>query len=150
MNQIYADTIGMTAPFLCRYGKLRGESGLVKLGVMQIVHFLDHGMDEKTGLPYHGFDSATGMKYGCVGWGRAVGWLMMGIAETLACLPEQTPQFPFMQGHLQRLTRTVAEYQRQDGSFLAYPCFRRLCRHFRDGNDRLRDSDGNPPGVSGG
>lgn len=117
MNQIYADTIGMTAPFLCRYGKLRGESGLVKLGVMQIVHFLDHGMDEKTGLPYHGFDSATGMKYGCVGWGRAVGWLMMGIAETLACLPEQTPQFPFMQGHLQRLTRAVAEYQRQDGSF---------------------------------
>ena len=116
-DHIYADTVGMTAPFLCRYGTLKKEGALVKLGVMQIVHFLDHGMDERSGLPYHGFDSRTGVKYGCVGWGRAAGWLMGGIAESLAYLPEQTPQFPFMQGHLQRLARAVAACQRQDGSF---------------------------------
>ena len=46
-----------------------------------------------------------------------MGWLMMGIAESLAILPETTPQFPFMQGYLQRLTRVVSDFQRQDGSF---------------------------------
>ena len=114
---IYADTVGMVSPFLCRYGVLRNDPSMIRLGVMQIIHFLDHGMDEKTGLPYHGFNSVTGIKYGCVGWGRAVGWLMCGIAESLMYLPEQTPQFPFMQGRLQRLARAAMDYQRQDGSF---------------------------------
>ena len=116
-SDIYADTVGMVSPFLCRYGILSGESFFVKTGVMQIVHFLDGGMDGKSGLPYHGFNSRTGMKYGCVGWGRAVGWLMLGMAESLAAIPEKTPQFPFIQGHLQNLVRAVADCQRQDGSF---------------------------------
>lgn len=114
---IYADTVGMVCPFLCRYGLLSGESAFVKMGVMQIVHFLDGGMDVKSGLPYHGFNSRTGVKYGCVGWGRAVGWLMLGMAESLAVLPENTPQFPFIQGHLQNLTRRAVDFQRTDGSF---------------------------------
>ena len=116
-SHIYADTVGIVSPFLCRYGILREEGEMVRLGVMQIIHFLDHGMDERSGLPYHGFDSRTGVKYGCVGWGRAVGWLMLGIAESLSYLPEKTPQFPFMQGHLQQLARCAAACQRQDGSF---------------------------------
>ena len=35
-THIYADTVGLTAPFLCRYGILRKEDALVKLGVIQI------------------------------------------------------------------------------------------------------------------
>ena len=116
-SDIYADTVGMVCPFLCRYGLLSGESAFVKMGVTQIVHFLDDGMDVKSGLPYHGFNSRTGIKYGCVGWGRAVGWLMLGMAESLAVLPENTPQFPFIQGHLQNLTRRAVDFKRQDGSF---------------------------------
>lgn len=46
-------------------------------------------MDAASGLPYHGFDSDTGVKYGIIGWGRAVGWLMSGISESLAYLPEK-------------------------------------------------------------
>ena len=114
---IYADTVGMVSPFLCRYGISWGESIFVKMGVMQIVHFLDGGMDEKSGLPYHGFNSRTGVKYGCVGWGRAVGWLMLGMAESLSVLPEKTPQFLFIQGHLQNMVRRIVDFQRPDGSF---------------------------------
>lgn len=117
ISHIYADGIGMICPFLCRYGILKGEESLVKLGVVQIVHFLDHAMDEATGLPYHGYDSASGVKYGCVGWGRAVGWLMGGIAESLEQLPANTPQVPFMQDHFRALARAAIARQRQDGSF---------------------------------
>ena len=117
ISHIYADGIGMICPFLCRYGILKGEESLVKLGVVQIVHFLDHAMDEATGLPYHGYDSASGVKYGCVGWGRAVGWLMGGIAESLEQLPANTPQVPFMQDHFRALALAAIARQRQDGSF---------------------------------
>lgn len=114
---IYADTVGIVCPFLCRYGTLTDQGALVKQGVMQAVHFLDGGMDAGSGLPYHAFHSKTGEKYSVVGWGRAVGWLMLGIAESLAVLPDRTPQFPFLQGHLQQLTRAAAVWQRADGSF---------------------------------
>lgn len=88
-NHIYADTIGMICPFLCRYGIMTEDDTVVKLGVAQMVHFLEGGMDERSGFPYHGFNSDTGMKYGIIGWGRAVGWLTSGMSESLAYLPEK-------------------------------------------------------------
>lgn len=74
-------------------------------------------MDEASGLPYHGFDSDTGVKYGIIGWGRAVGWLMSGISESLAYLPEKTPQFSFLRDHFQKLSAIVVGFQKEDGSF---------------------------------
>lgn len=116
-SHIYADGIGMVCPFLCRYGILTEDNAAVKLGVAQMVHFLECGMDGASGLPYHGFDSDSGMKYGIIGWGRAVGWLMSGISESLACLPEKTPQFSFLREHFRELAGTAAGFQREDGSF---------------------------------
>lgn len=60
----------------------------VKLGVADGA-FPGGGMDELSGFPYHGFNSDTGMKYGIIGWGRAVGWLTSGMSESLAYLPEK-------------------------------------------------------------
>lgn len=74
-------------------------------------------MDAASGLPYHGFDSDTGVKYGIIGWGRAVGWLMSGISESLAYLPEKTPQFSFLRDHFQKLSAIVVGFQKEDGSF---------------------------------
>lgn len=116
-SHIYADGIGMVCPFLCRYGILTEDTTAVKLSVVQMVHFLEGGMDEASGLPYHGFDSDTGVKYGIIGWGRAVGWLMSGISESLAYLPEKTPQFSFLRDHFQKLSATVVGFQKEDGSF---------------------------------
>lgn len=116
-SHIYADGIGMICPFLCRYGVITGEEAAVKLGVAQMVHFLEDGLDEVSGLPYHGFDSDTGMKYGIIGWGRAVGWLMSGISESLAYLPEKTPQFSFIREHFKKLAGAAVPFQREDGSF---------------------------------
>ena len=54
----------MVCPFLCRYGILTEDTTAVKLSVVQMVHFLEGGMDEASGLPYHGFDSDTGVNPG--------------------------------------------------------------------------------------
>ena len=77
-----------------------------------MVHFLEGGMDERSGFPYHGFNSDTGMKYGIIGWGRAVGWLTSGMSESLAYLPEKTPQFSFIREHFKGLAEETVKYQR--------------------------------------
>lgn len=74
-NYIFADGIGMICPFLCKYGSTYGDMNAINLAVTQIQNFIDFGMDSKTGLPYHGYQYESGVKYGIIGWGRAVGWL---------------------------------------------------------------------------
>ena len=78
---IYADGAGMTALFLAAYGRQTRNEDATELARTQVANFLQYGMDEKTGLPYHAYDLASGEKLGIVGWGRAVGWLMMGMSE---------------------------------------------------------------------
>ena len=46
----------------------------MELAVSQIANFLAYGIDTTTELPYHGYEVETGMKYGIIGWGRAVGF----------------------------------------------------------------------------
>ena len=70
---LFADTLGMLCPFACRYGVQKQDKELLNLGIRQLELFFQKGMDEKTGLPYHGYDEKTGMKYGIIGWGRACG-----------------------------------------------------------------------------
>lgn len=46
-------------------------------------------MDEKTGLPYHGYDEKNSMKYGIIGWGRACGWMLLGLSQSILWISEQ-------------------------------------------------------------
>lgn len=76
---VFVDGIGLSCPFLYRYGEMFDQPEYKELAVLQIVNFLSYGMDGKSGLPYHGYDMTDGLKYGIIGWGRAVGWLLRGM-----------------------------------------------------------------------
>ena len=76
---VFVDGIGLSCPFLYRYGEMFDRPEYKELAVLQIVNFLSYGMDGKSGLPYHGYDMTDGLKYGIIGWGRAVGWLLRGM-----------------------------------------------------------------------
>lgn len=80
---LFADTLGMLCPFACRYGVQKQDKELLNLGLRQLELFFQKGMDEKTGLPYHGYDEKTGMKYGIIGWGRACGWMLLGLSQSI-------------------------------------------------------------------
>ena len=60
-------------------------------------------------------------KLGLVGWGRAVGWLMMGLAGTLAHMKdtkwEQTEDYSRIRQYLCDLISVISEYQGEDGLF---------------------------------
>ncbi len=114
---IFADGIGMICPFLCKYGSTYGDMNAVNLAVTQIRNFIDYGMDSKTGLPYHGYQYESGVKYGIIGWGRAVGWLMIGMAESLAFMEENRPSYEPIKQAYRRLVDKVEAYQLEGGLY---------------------------------
>lgn len=77
---VFVDAVGLACPFLYRYGMMYDRPEAMELAVRQIVNFAAYGMDGVTGLPYHGYAARTAYKYGIIGWGRAVGWLLRGMA----------------------------------------------------------------------
>lgn len=114
---IFADGIGMVCPFLCRYGITYADMNAVNLAVTQLQNFIEFGMDEKTGLPYHGYEFESGVKYGIIGWGRAVGWLMLGMSESLSYLEESRPSYEIIKQAYRRLVDKVEAYQLEGGLY---------------------------------
>lgn len=82
---VFADGIGQTSMFLAAYAKAFGDADARKLAKSQLKNFLKHGTDERSGLIYHGYaltdDGAVCEKRGVLSWGRAAGWLVMGLSE---------------------------------------------------------------------
>lgn len=114
-EMVYADTIGMIVPFMCRYGDITGDKELQELAVLQVKNFIKSGMDQESGLPYHAYDAETDVKHGVIGWGRAVGWILMGIAEGVDYVDDELSTQ--LQEVVVRLLSNVVKYQRKDGFF---------------------------------
>lgn len=110
---VFVDAIGLTCPFLYEYGKAFDKTESMELAVKQIANFLAYGMDAATGLPYHGYDVASGTKYGIIGWGRAVGWLLRGMT---GCMTTDYGAGLLRESYL-ALVDAVIAYQRKDGYF---------------------------------
>lgn len=125
---LFADTLGMLCPFACRYGVQKQDKELLNLGIRQLELFFQKGMDEKTGLPYHGYDEKTGMKYGIIGWGRACGWMLLGLSQSILWISEQSAACPSSRSVAregcnrllllqQQLLDSIFAWQRADGGF---------------------------------
>ncbi len=128
---VFADGVGMVCSFLVKYGTAFDNAHSVELGLLQMRNMFLFGMDEKTGLPYHGFQRNT--KYGIIGWGRAVGWLIMGVSRSAGCLKKYLTEKKEkgngeMSGICQagyeeccmeyrQLLETVKPYQKENGAF---------------------------------
>ena len=79
-----------------------------------LTEFLKYSMDEVTGLPYHGYDTKTKVKYGIIGWGRAVGWLMLAMCDSFEYLAEGKEKLLLA---YQKLVKKVLDYLREGGCF---------------------------------
>ncbi len=122
-NEVFVDTIGIVVPFLARYARVRKNQKAARMATDQIIAFLEHGMDSKTGLPYHGYHISNGNKQGIIGWGRACGWLLIGMAEYLIEIRD-TQYHELFPGEYVRireafseLLQTVETYRMPDGMF---------------------------------
>ena len=110
---IYVDSIGLACPFLYKYGVSFEKPKYTELALRQIEYFLACGMDDETGLPYHGYEAESGVKYGVIGWGRAAGWLLRGMQ---GCMIDEYGRERLGSAFC-TLTEKVLSYQRKDGLF---------------------------------
>lgn len=110
---VFVDMIGLVCPFLYRYGELFGKKEYMEMAIRQIANYLAYGMDSGTYLPYHGYDMKDGCKYGIIGWGRAVGWLLRGMAGCVrTSYGRERLEVPF-----KTAVDAAISYQRSDGYF---------------------------------
>lgn len=112
-GQVFVDAIGLACPFLYRYGVVCERTDAMELAVKQIVNFLAYGIDGVTGLPYHGYCMETTWKYGIIGWGRAVGWLLRGMA---GCMVTEYGAKRLQDSYISLMDAVLA-YQHKDGYF---------------------------------
>lgn len=114
---ILVDYLGMVCPFLSRYGRTFNSEEASNLSTALLEDFLLNGMDDKTGLPYHGFRSGTSEKLGIIGWGRGVGWLLIGMVDTLAFLDRSSEEFYSLLNRFKLLLNSIIKYQDENGYF---------------------------------
>lgn len=112
-GHVYVDVIGQACPFLYEYGRIYEKDEGMELAVKQIANFLAYGIDAATGLPYHGYNVATGMKYGIIGWGRAVGWLLRGLTGCMSTVYGAAR----LRESFSSLIDAALVWQRKDGYF---------------------------------
>ncbi|AHG87908.1 glycosyl hydrolase family 88 [Gemmatirosa kalamazoonensis] len=97
-QQMWLDGLYMGEPFYAQYAKEYGEPAAFDDVARQFLLVARHTRDPRTSLMYHGWDaahvqkwadSATGLSPSF--WGRAMGWYMVGVVETLDYLPASHP-----------------------------------------------------------
>ncbi|WP_029323148.1 glycoside hydrolase family 88 protein [Butyrivibrio sp. AE3004] len=127
---VYADGAGQSAMFLSKYATEFHKKNALLLAAKQLINFHSNGFDERSGLPYHAFSLSSEKKLGIIGWGRAVGWLMMGYSELLANLQKESDHSENaisdsllkstsdkLMSDFYSLIKVALSYQRPDGGF---------------------------------
>ena len=116
-DDIYIDALGMVCPFLCRYGSKTNNTEAIDLGAKQIVNYINNGLDYHTGLPYHGYNLHHNTKLGIIGWGRAVGWLLIGMVDSLEYIPEDNTHYDQIKVSFINIVGQVVTFQNKKGHF---------------------------------
>ncbi|WP_408070062.1 glycoside hydrolase family 88 protein [Butyrivibrio sp. JL13D10] len=127
---VYADGAGQSAMFLSKYGTVFHKRNALALAAKQLLNYHANGFDKMSGLPYHAFSLENEKKCGIIGWGRAVGWLMMGYSEILANISNEETHgngpigdsilkstSEKLMAEFYSLVKVTLQYQRPDGGF---------------------------------
>jgi unsaturated rhamnogalacturonyl hydrolase len=120
--QMWLDGLYMAEPFNAEISMIKGDDKVWDDIAKQFILMERGSRDEKTGLLYHGFDESKLQKWSdpVMGrspefWGRAMGWYMLGLVETLEHFPKRHAHYKELVNILNRLTIAVYNYQDKSG-----------------------------------
>ena len=116
-NLVLVDSLGMICPFLTEYGIRRSNPKAIELAGRQLEEYLSKGMDENLNMPYHAYDLEKKRHLGMVGWTRGMGWLLVGMVDSLKALREAGQDNPLLATKIPLLLGTTFSEQRQNGLF---------------------------------
>ena len=117
-NQMWLDGLYMAEPFYAEYASLSHHPEAFQDITHQFVLMEEHARDSKTGLLYHGWDESKQERWASEQtglssqfWGRAMGWYMMALVDTISYYPEDDPGRKQLISMLERDAAAVARYQ---------------------------------------
>jgi len=111
----------MIGPFYAEYAATFAEPAIIEDLIHQFVLIEQHTRDSQTGLLYHGWDETKSQSWahpatGCSPsfWGRAMGWYVMAIVDTLDFLPVGSVHCETLVNILNRLASALLRFQDPD------------------------------------
>lgn len=110
---VLVDTLAFLCPFLARLSRLTAAPRYAAIATRQLGAMWRHGHADD-GWVYHAFDVKTLEPIGMAGWGRGVGWLLIGIVDTVCELPEGEEKTLWL-ARGEHLLVKLAACQRDDG-----------------------------------
>jgi len=117
-SQMWLDGLYMATPFTAEYGLLFNHASDLDEAAHQLILADKHLYDSRSGLYYHGWDESrrqswanhdTGLSPNF--WGRAEGWYLMALVDTLELLPTEHRDHAKIVEILQCAAAGVAKYQ---------------------------------------
>ncbi|MDP2809179.1 MAG: glycoside hydrolase family 88 protein [Rhodocyclaceae bacterium] len=112
-REVLVDTVGMLCPFLARLTRVTHDTTYRDIALAQLDAMWRHG-GAGVGWISHAFDSANFTPLGIRGWGRGVGWLLLGITDTI-CELADGPERDQWLGRGLKLLSDLHDCQRSDG-----------------------------------
>ena len=113
----FVDTIGFICPFLVQYGLKFNKPDAIDLAIKQITEFEKYGMMQQEKIPCHTYNVERKIPTGLFGWGRGLGWFLIGLADSYRALPLEHPQKIRLENLMRQVAKSVLKFQLQDGSF---------------------------------
>ncbi|ROI09224.1 hypothetical protein EGI11_07370 [Chryseobacterium sp. H3056] len=113
----FVDTIGFICPFLVNYGIKFNVPEAVDLAVKQITAYQKYGMMTQENIPFHTYNVDTRIPVGLSGWGRGLGWYVIGLIDTWHALPDGHPQKMELEKLVIKTARSAMKFQEQNGAF---------------------------------
>ena len=117
-NQMWLDGLYMAEPFRAEYARLSHRPEEFTDITRQFALIEEHARDAKTGLIYHGWDESKQQRWAKKQtgvspefWGRAMGWYMMALVDTIPYYPDNDPGKKQLIGYLQRDAAALVNYQ---------------------------------------
>jgi unsaturated rhamnogalacturonyl hydrolase len=117
-NQMWLDGLYMAEPFRAEYARLAHRNDDFADITHQFALIEEHARDAKTGLIYHGWDESKLQRWANKEtgvspefWGRAMGWYMMALVDTLPYYPDNDPGKKQLISYLQRDAAALVKYQ---------------------------------------
>ena len=114
--EMYVDTLGLVCPFLMLYAKSYDCPEIARSAVFQLEMYHQYGILPGTSLPNHAFNVDSKLPLGVYGWGRGVGWYLIGLLDSLQNTKE-LGQRKLICSFLREAAEYYMPFQRPDGGF---------------------------------
>lgn len=115
----FVDTIGFICPFLTKYGLTFDRPELIDLALNQIKDYTENSFAKDRFLPAHAYDAKENFPLGVYGWGRGLGWYILGIVDMRTELPENHVYRPYLEECIIRSAEEALTLQMKDGGYKA-------------------------------